>query len=68
LLYVAGVRLGSRTRLTLLGGKGVHKLPGQDTIGLAQSFPQLADGLVRLFLSYTDDLVDPAFEVGGSAF
>jgi len=30
-------------------------LSGQDTVGLAQPFPQLADGLVCLFLSCAED-------------
>jgi hypothetical protein len=51
-----------------IGGKGVHQLPGQDTVGLAQPFPLLTDGLVRLFLSCAEDPVDPGFEVGRSAF
>jgi hypothetical protein len=52
----------------LLRGEVVHGLPGQDTVGLTQPFPQLADGLVRLFLSCAEDPVDPGFEFGRSAF
>ena len=47
----------------LLGGEQVHWLLGQDAVGLAQPFPQLADGFVRL-LGCTVDLVDLGFEVG----
>jgi hypothetical protein len=51
----------------LLGGKGVYGLRGQDSVGLAQPFPQPADGLVRLFLGCVEDPFDSGFEVGGSA-
>jgi hypothetical protein len=36
--------------------------------GQQKPFPQLADGLVCLFLGCAEDPVDPAFEVGRSAF
>ena len=62
------VRFGQSYPSHLLGGKGVHGLLGQDAVGLIQPFPQLADGLVRLFLSCAEDPVDPGFEFGRSAF
>jgi hypothetical protein len=40
---------------------------GQDTVGLAQPFPLLADGFVRLPLGCAEDLVGLGFEVSGSA-
>jgi hypothetical protein len=52
----------------LLQGVGVHGPLGQQAVSLAQGFPQLADGFVRLLLGCTLGPVDPAFEVGGSAF
>jgi len=51
-----------------LGHEGVHGLHGQDTVGLAQPFPHLAGGLMRLLLGCTVDPVDPSIEVGRSAF
>jgi hypothetical protein len=68
LLYRDQGKIGQPYPSHLLGGKGVHGLPSQATVGLAQPFPQLADGLMCLFLSCADDPVDPAFEVGRSAF
>jgi hypothetical protein len=61
-------RWDSRTRLTCWVVKVSHGLHGQDTVGLAQLFPQLADGLVRLLLGCAEEPVDPSFEVGESAF
>jgi len=48
----------------LLGDEGVRRLLNQDAVALAQPFPYLTDGLVRL-LGCAENLVDPGFEVGG---
>jgi hypothetical protein len=63
------VRVGSRARLTCWVVKAfIGCLARIITISLPQPFPQLAGGLVCLFLSCADDPVDPAFEVGRSRF
>lgn len=41
----------------------VHGLLGQEAGSLAQSFPYLADGFMRLLLGCTMDPVNPDFEV-----
>ena len=51
----------------LLEGVGVHRLLSQEVVSLAQPFPQLADGFIRLLLGCTMDPVDLGFEVSGSA-
>lgn len=40
---------------------------GQDTVALAQLFPQLNDGFVRLRLGLAVNPVNPAFEIGWPA-
>jgi len=45
----------------LLGGEGVQLL-SQDAVALAQPFPYLTDGLMRL-LGCAENPVEPGFEV-----
>ena len=66
--YVTRQWRGHAVPVSLVAGVGVHGLLSQQAISLAQAFPQLADGLVRLFLSCAEDPVDPGFEFGRSAF
>jgi hypothetical protein len=59
-------RWDNRTRLTCWAVKASMGCIAR-TVGLAQPFPQLADGLMHLLPSFAVDLVDPGFEVGRSA-
>ena len=52
----------------LFGGRAVHRLHGQNAVGLAQPFPELTDASVRLLLSYTEDPINPGFKVARPAF
>jgi len=52
----------------LFEGERVHRLVSQVAVALAQPFPYLAGVLVVLRLRCVANPVDPAFEVGGSAF
>jgi len=51
----------------LFCGEDVHRLHGQEAVGLAQPFPQLDDGFVRFLLGCTVDPVNPGFKVGRPA-
>ena len=51
----------------LISGEAVHRLLSQHAVALAQPFPFLANGLMRLLLGCADNPVDPGLEVGGFA-
>ena len=51
----------------LFCGEAVHGLLRQDIVALAQPFPQLADGSMRLLLCCTENPVNPCFEIGRPA-
>jgi hypothetical protein len=51
----------------LFGGQAVHRLHGQNAVGLAQLFPELTDTSMRLLLGCTEDPINPVFKVARPA-